>query len=107
MVVGPADAERQGAPVAGPGGVDGRQLGAEREDEVAVDPAAGGHDRDRPGQADRATPARRRAGSLALDDPQDGRREADRIVVMGMAGVDDVVEDEPRGRRRPPAASAA
>ena len=33
--------------------------------------------------------------------------EPGRVVVMGIVGVDDVVEDEARDRRRPPAASAS
>ena len=93
-----AQAGHLGRPVAGAGRLDRRQLGAQRRDEG---PVAVRHRLRGPG--DPAAPAPR----LAAEEPEQGRGQQLRIVVVRVGGIDDVVEDEARPPRRAHRAASA
>ena len=109
-----------GVPIARPGRRDRGQLRPEGRDEVAIRrchrapgcasarPAGrrGGGRRRSPDQPSRRAHRRRPTprSPLPFGDPQQRRREPRRLVVVGVVGIDDVVEDEAWGRaahRRP------
>ena len=101
-------------PVAAPSpaiSASGRTAGTGRRPRAPPAAPRRGRDRCRPSRRRqavrpaRATAGRRRCAALALPGAHDRRSRAARVVVVGVRGVDEVVEDEPRRRWRRPAAS--